>query len=64
MKFEIKDFELDGRKTKVTAPGIVEAMYEYLPWPSLDLKIFGRPSHGFYEVIDLKTEFKYEVFVG
>jgi len=61
-EFTIKDFELGGKKTKVKAQGIAEAMLEYLPWPSLEVKIYWQPSTGVYEVTDLKTDFRYDVF--
>ena len=59
-KYEITDYELDGKKTVVTAQGVAEAMFEYLPWPRLDVKIyfsFDSP----YEVTDRYTDFRYEV---
>ena len=61
-KFIIKDFEHKGKKTTVEAQGIAEAMLEYLPWPTLEVKIYWQPSTGTYEVTDLKTDFRYDVF--
>lgn len=59
-EYEITDFELDGKKTKVKAQGVAEAMFEYLPWPKLDVNVyfsFDKP----YEVTDNYTDFKYEI---
>ena len=61
MRFKIKDFELNGAKKEVTAPGFAEAMFEYLPWPTLDLDIQIDFNKGIAKVIDNKTEFMYEV---
>ena len=61
IEFEIKDFELGGHKTKVTAQGIAEAMLDYLPWPTLEITIHWLPCDGIYTITDLKTDFKYEV---
>lgn len=58
--FEINDFENGGR-TEVSAQGIVEAMHEYLPWPSVDVSVKWSPSNGVYQVIDNRSDFKYEV---
>jgi hypothetical protein len=59
-KFEINDFE-GGFKTEITAQGIVEAMHDYLPWPSVDVSVKWSPSSGVYEVVDNQTYFNYEV---
>lgn len=61
MKYEITDWELDGAKKVVEAPGIAEAMLEYLPWPSLEIEITWKPSSGAAVVVDQKTEFRYHV---
>jgi len=61
MNYVIIDFELGKKKTVVKAPGVAEAMFEYLPWPTLEIKISSNFTHGIAEVIDLKTEFRYEV---
>lgn len=63
-EYVIKDFELGGKKTKVTAPGIIEAMHEYLPWPTVELRIHWRPFTGTCDVEDLQTNFKYDVFIN
>jgi len=58
--YEITDFELNCKKTVVKAQGVAEAMFEYLPWPKLDVNIylnFDSP----YEVVDKYTDFKYTV---
>lgn len=60
-KFEIEDFTLDGKKTLVTAPGVVEAMHEYLPRPSQNISVHFSPSKGEHEIIDLQTDCKYLV---
>jgi len=59
-KFEINDFE-GGFKTEVTAQGIVEAMADYLPWPSVDVTVKWSLSKCFFEVVDNQTDFYYEV---
>ena len=59
-EYEITDFELGGKKTTVKAQGVAEAMFEYLPWPKLDINVyfnFEKP----YEVTDNYTDFKYTV---
>jgi len=61
IEFEIKDFELGGAKTKVKAQGIAEAMLDYLPWPFLNISVVWYPSSGIYTIIDLQTDFIYEV---
>ena len=61
MQFEITDVELGGATKTVCAPGIAEAMYEYLPWPVLQINITWRPTQGIADVVDLQTDFKYEV---
>jgi hypothetical protein len=60
MKYIIHDYEID-KKSEVEAPGIVEAMLEYLPWPSLQLSINYQPSHGTAKVIDQQTDFMYDI---
>lgn len=59
--YAIKDFELGSTKN-VTAQGVAEAIFEYLPWPSLDVTIKFRAIDG-WTVIDNNTDFKYEVSV-
>lgn len=59
-KFEIFDYEICSTRI-VTAPGIVEAMLEYLPWPSLSLDIKYSPSNGEAEIIDKTTDFIYKI---
>jgi len=59
-KYQITDFELSGKKKIVEAQGVAEAMFEYLPWPSLDINISFCLEKG-YEVIDRKTDFKYYI---
>ena len=60
-EFEITDFELGKKKTKAKAQGIAELMLDYLPWPTLDVKIYWEPSNGIYKVTDQKTDFLYEI---
>ena len=60
MKYELQDCE-SGKKAIVYAPGIVEAMLDYLPWPTLDLKIRWEPATGKIEVVDIKTDFVYRL---
>ena len=59
MQYDIKDLEL-GATVSVKAQGVAEAMFEYLPWPSLDLIVTFKNSAGWL-VIDRKTDFQYEV---
>ncbi|MFA7000437.1 MAG: hypothetical protein WC241_05015 [Candidatus Paceibacterota bacterium] len=61
MKYEITDWELDGAKKIVEAPGIAEAMFEYLPWTNLEVEINWHPSNGLAVVVDNKTDFRYHV---
>ena len=61
MKFEITDWELGGAVKEVEAPGIAEAMLEYLPWPSLDIEVAYAPNHGMAVVVDKQTDFRYYV---
>jgi len=58
--YEITDFELNRKKTIVKAQGVAEAMFEYLPWPKLDVNIYFN-FDGHHEVIDQYTDFKYRV---
>lgn len=60
--YEITDIELGMKKTIVKARGVAEAMFEYLPWPKLDVNIYFN-FDGPYEVIDQYTDFKYLVEV-
>lgn len=62
MKYEIKDIEA-GKWVTVEAPGIAEAMLDYLPWPTLEVKIMWQPTQGIIDVIDLKTDFMYKLKV-
>lgn len=63
MKFTIKNYEL-ADEVEVEAPGIIEAILEYLPWPTLQIKIDYSPMMGEAFIIDLKTKFKYRVRLG
>lgn len=60
MRYKIHDYEAD-KIAVVEAPGIVEAMHEYLPWPTLQLVVNYGPSNGRATVADCKTDFIYEV---
>jgi len=60
MKYELFDYELK-EETVIEAPGVAEAMLEYLPWPTIDLKIYFEPAHGRCTVIDIVTDFKYQL---
>ena len=60
MKYELQDCEIN-KKVIVEAPGVAEAMLEYLPWPTLDLKIIWEPTNGKGEVIDNQTGFFYRL---
>lgn len=59
-KFEIYSFDINS-KTVVEAQGIAEAMFDYLPWNTLNVTIEWIPSSGVYNVIDNQTDFKYKV---
>jgi len=59
-KYTIKDHEISTEK-KVEAPGVVEAMLEYLSWQTLQLEIDYRPHHGKANVVDKVTGFMYTV---
>ncbi len=54
-----QDYERD-LQIVVEAQGVAEAMFDYLPWPSLDVAITFRNSEGWI-VIDNYTDFRYEV---
>ena len=60
MKYQIHDFEI-CKKIQVEAPGVIEAMAEYLPWPSLQLDIDYSPTNGRARVEDKATQFLYDV---
>ena len=62
MKYELEDCEI-GKKSIVEAPGIAEAMLDYLPWPTLDLQIRWEPANGKIEMRDIKTDFIYKLKV-
>jgi hypothetical protein len=63
MKYKIKDYEI-GREVEVEAPGMLEAILEHLPWPTIQAEFDYSPTMGEAFVIDLKTEFKYRVRVA
>ena len=58
--FDIYSYEIHENR-QVEAPGIAEAMLDYLPWPKLDVSINWSPSNGVYMVTDKYTDFKYKV---
>lgn len=62
MKYRLLDYEINTEKN-IEAPGIAEAMLEYLPWPTLQLKIDYHPSDGYAVVEDLQTNFTYRLQV-
>lgn len=57
--YKITDFELCNH-TNLKAQGVAEAMFDYLPWPVLNVNIEFNSSQG-WRVIDNKTGFIYEV---
>ena len=59
-KFDIYSYETHERR-QVEAPGIAEAMLEYLPWPCLHIDLSWEPSSGLYMVTDHQTDFQYKV---
>jgi|SaaInlStandDraft_3_1057020.scaffolds.fasta_scaffold02530_11 hypothetical protein len=60
MKYKITDHEID-KVTEVEAPGIIEAMLEYLTWPTLQLTVDYHPTYGSARVMDEVTDFIYDV---
>lgn len=60
MKYEIHNYEL-SETVEVEAPGLVEAMLEYLPWPTVQLYCDFEPHHGRAKVIDDVTGFTFRV---
>lgn len=58
--FEITDHRLD-KKIQVSAPGVIEAIHEYLDGPSKDVSVLFCPSVGVSAICDKKTGFKYSV---
>ena len=63
VKFKIKNYEIGETKT-VEAPGFLEAMLEYLPWPTLQLTCDYKPHHGKTRFIDERTGFTYDVEIA
>lgn len=59
-QYEITDYEI-CKKTDVEAPGIAEAMFEYLPWPTLDISIKFAPTKGVADIVDNTTLFRYRI---
>jgi hypothetical protein len=64
--YEIKDFEAslssDPVITEISASSIEDAMYKYLPWPSVDIDIKAiKGIEGLKRVRDRNTDFRYEV---
>jgi len=62
MLFVIKDYEI-VKKVRVEAPGMLEAMLEYLPWPTLQIDFDYQPTNGTARVIDKKTDFMYDITI-
>jgi hypothetical protein len=62
MKYEIEDIERCA-KILIEAHGVAEAMLDYLPWPTMDLKIRWVPANGVIEATDIKTDFLYRIRV-
>lgn len=58
--YKIKDFEIN-KTIKVSASGMAEAMLEYLPWQTIEIKMVIRPCAGAAAVTDKTTWFKYEI---
>ena len=63
VKYLIKDYEI-RTETEVEAPGFLEAMLEYLPWPTIQVDFDYSPTMGEAFVIDQKTDFKYRVRIA
>lgn len=61
-KYEIHDIEI-CKKVVVDAPGMLEAISDYLPWPTLQLTCDYQPTNGKATFIDKSTEFMYIVTV-
>ena len=60
MEYLIYDNEIDKGEV-VKAPGILEAMFEYLPWPTLNIEVEYKPWMGAAIVKDNTTGFLYNV---
>lgn len=60
MLYKIYDYEINTT-TVVEAPGILDEMLEYLPWPTVQLIIDYKPHHGRAKVEDKVTMFLYDV---
>ncbi len=60
-RFQIKDYELGGKVTEVTADSLLSAMQKYLPWPTPDVSVDRFSSERKYRVVDRKTDFVYDV---
>ena len=61
-KFDIYSYETHENR-QVEAQGVMEAMLECLPWPTLHLDISWEPSSGFHMVTDHQTQFQYKVML-
>lgn len=59
-KYQIEDHEIN-KVVVVTAPGIIEAIADYLPWPSVEVEVNWCPTKGVSTVIDKQTDFKYTI---
>lgn len=62
MKYKIYDCEI-CKVSHVEAQGIIEAMLEYLPWPTLSLEINYLQLNGKATVIDRVKDFMYEITI-
>ena len=60
VNFEIHDHEI-ATKRQVKAQGFVEAIAEYLPWPTVKVEIEWNPTQGQAVIVDKATDFKYTV---
>lgn len=58
--FAITNYEINT-VTNVRAQGVAEAMFDYLPWPTLDISIKFINLYNGWEVTDNKTDFRYRV---
>jgi|TARA_B110000211_G_C14093145_1_gene560694 hypothetical protein len=58
--FEIYSIEINAKR-EIEAPDIKDAMFAYLPWPTLDISIAQTEVEGQSLVVDNRTKFHYKV---
>lgn len=60
-EYDITDFELCGKVTRIRAWGVMEAMREYLPWNDVNITVLIKPGSDNAQVTDNQTDFQYQV---